>query len=62
MISYLESGIGYDIKKHYDFEWIQIAVRTLVNLYEKHKSEVNMKVGSQFGDCMRDMHAVGKGF
>nr|CAG8453938.1 5251_t:CDS:2 [Entrophospora candida] len=29
MNSYLECGINYDVKKHYDLEWIQITIRTL---------------------------------
>ncbi|CAG8587582.1 2774_t:CDS:2 [Diversispora eburnea] len=33
MTSYLEEE-KYDIRKHYDKEWIQLAIRTLVNLYE----------------------------
>ncbi|RHZ46207.1 hypothetical protein Glove_629g20 [Diversispora epigaea] len=33
MTSYLEEE-KYDICKHYDKEWIQLAIRTLVNLYE----------------------------
>ncbi|CAG8530416.1 17627_t:CDS:10, partial [Acaulospora morrowiae] len=32
MTSFLKEK--YDIRKHYDKEWIQLAVRTLVNLYE----------------------------
>nr|CAG8433695.1 5502_t:CDS:10 [Entrophospora candida] len=38
MNSYLECGINYDVKKHYDLEWIQITIRTLVNLYENINS------------------------
>ncbi|CAI2190887.1 20376_t:CDS:2 [Funneliformis geosporum] len=34
LTSYLQDGTIYDINKHYDKEWIQMAVRTLVNLYE----------------------------
>ncbi|POG68727.1 hypothetical protein GLOIN_2v1633430 [Rhizophagus irregularis DAOM 181602=DAOM 197198] len=34
LTSYLQDGTIYDINKHYNQEWIQMAVRTLVNLYE----------------------------
>jgi hypothetical protein len=34
MTSYLQDGTIYNINTHYNQEWIQMAVRTLVNLYE----------------------------
>jgi hypothetical protein len=34
MTSYLEDGEKYDAHKHHDQEWIQLAMRILVNLYE----------------------------
>ncbi|KAF0399780.1 c2h2-type zinc finger transcription factor [Gigaspora margarita] len=34
MTSYLQDNVKYNIHQHYDNEWIQLAVRNLVNLYE----------------------------
>jgi len=34
MKSYLEDGEKYDVRKHYDQEWVQLAMRMLANLYE----------------------------
>ncbi|CAG8736910.1 13592_t:CDS:10, partial [Acaulospora morrowiae] len=34
MTTYLKDGEKYNVHKHYDQEWIQMAMRTLCNLYE----------------------------
>ncbi|CAG8456607.1 3157_t:CDS:10 [Funneliformis mosseae] len=65
MTSYLQDGTIYNINKHYDQEWIQMAVRTLVNLYENIDSPL---IRNQYEDwftvsffgtcidfCMRDI-------
>ncbi|CAG8515228.1 12442_t:CDS:2 [Ambispora leptoticha] len=65
MTSYLQDGTIYDINKHYNQEWIQMAVRTLVNLYENIDSPLirnqyeNWFTVALFGMCidlcMRDI-------
>lgn len=34
MSSYLQDNAKYNVHQHYDYEWIQMSVRSLVNLYE----------------------------
>lgn len=34
MTPYLKEKEEYDVNKHYELEWIQMALRTLCNLYE----------------------------
>ncbi|CAG8479899.1 8653_t:CDS:2 [Paraglomus occultum] len=38
MTTYLKDEEKYDIRKHYDKEWIQVAMRALCNLYENTDS------------------------
>ncbi|CAG8600424.1 11578_t:CDS:10, partial [Acaulospora morrowiae] len=40
LTSYLKDGAIYDINKHYNQEWIQMVLRTLVNLYENLDSSL----------------------
>lgn len=44
---YLQDGVTYDVQQHYDLEWIQLAVRALVNLYENTDSPL---VRNQYED------------
>ncbi|CAG8639785.1 20349_t:CDS:2, partial [Dentiscutata erythropus] len=44
---YLQDGVVYDVQQHYDLEWIQMSVRTLVNLYENMDSPL---VRNQYED------------
>ncbi|KAG9290229.1 hypothetical protein G9A89_022205 [Geosiphon pyriformis] len=38
MTSYLPRDVPYDHNQHYDLEWIHMAIRTIVNLYENDDS------------------------
>ena len=46
MIPYLKDKEEYDVNKHYELEWIQMALRTLCNLYENVDAPLgaNMKI------------------
>ena len=44
---YLQDGVTYDVQQHCDLEWIQLAVRALVNLYENTDSPL---VRNQYED------------
>ena len=38
MTSYLPDNVPYDSSQHYDLEWIQTSIRTIVSLYENDDS------------------------
>ena len=38
MTSYLPDNVPYDSSQHYDLEWIQTSIRTIVGLYENDDS------------------------
>jgi hypothetical protein len=38
MTSYLPDNVPYDSSQHYDLEWIQTSIRTIVGLYENDNS------------------------
>ncbi|CAI2197966.1 17774_t:CDS:2, partial [Funneliformis geosporum] len=47
MTPYLQDKVTYDVQQHCELEWIQMAVRTLVNLYENIDSPL---VRNQYED------------
>ncbi len=58
MTSYLEDGEKYDTRKHRDQEWVQLAMRILVDLYENVNSPLtrtqyeNWFTVALFGTCI----------
>ena len=43
MTSYLPDNVPYDSGQHYDLEWIQTSIRTIVGLYENDDSPFKRK-------------------